>query len=142
MDRRVSTFASTKLFNPLVKSAARLGIPLPSVVILETIGRKSGRPRRNPVGKAIVGDTLWVVAEHGLKANYVRNIQANPRVRVKVGRRWRTGTATPLPDDDPLARQRQIPNRSNSAMVRLMGSDLLTVRIDLDPIRPAALGPS
>ena len=143
MDRRISTFASTKLFNPLVKAAARAGIPLPWVVILETTGRKSGLPRRTPVGKAIQGDTLWVVAEHGFKANYVRNIQANPRVRVKVGRRWRTGTATPLPDDDPRERQRQIPNKSNSAMVRVMGSDLLTVRIDLDPQgRPAAPAPS
>jgi deazaflavin-dependent oxidoreductase (nitroreductase family) len=144
VDRRISTFASARLFNPFVKAAARAGIPLPWVVILETIGRKSGQPRRNPVGKAIVGDTLWVVAEHGFKANYVRNIQANPRVRVKLGRHWRTGTAKPLPDDDPRERQRQIPNKATAAVVRAMGSDLLTVRIDLDPPgrHPAAPGPS
>src|SRR3954469_9675170 len=106
------------MVNPIVRMAARAGIPLPLVVILETTGRKSGQPRRTPVGKAIEGDTLWVVAEHGRRAGYVRNIEANPRVRVKVGRRWRTGTAHPMPDDDPRERQRRIPNRTNSAVVR------------------------
>jgi deazaflavin-dependent oxidoreductase (nitroreductase family) len=130
--RRVSTFLSVRLFNPLVKAAAGAGIPLPGVVILETTGRRSGLPRRTPVGRALDGDTLWVVAEHGRKAGYVRNIEANPRVRVKVGRRWRSGTGRALLDDDPRERQRQIPNRANSALVRAMGSELLTVRIDLD----------
>jgi deazaflavin-dependent oxidoreductase (nitroreductase family) len=110
-----------------------LGLPLPMVVILETTGRKSGLPRRNPVGKAIEGDTLWVVAEHGRKASWVRNVEANPRLRVRVGRRWRDGTATLLPEDDPRERQRRMPNKLNSAVVRVMKSDMLTVRIDLDP---------
>jgi deazaflavin-dependent oxidoreductase (nitroreductase family) len=133
--RRVSTFLSARLFNPVVKAASNAGLPLPGLVILETTGRKSGQPRRNPVGKALVGDTLWIVAEHGRRAGYVRNISANPRVRVKIGRRWRTGTARTLPDDDPLERQRRMPNKLNSFGVRAMGSDLLTVRIDLDPER-------
>jgi deazaflavin-dependent oxidoreductase (nitroreductase family) len=131
--RRVSTFASVRLFNPLVKAATRAGIPFPGIVILETTGRKSGEPRRTPVGKSLVGDTLWIVAEHGRRAGYVRNISANPRVRVRIGRRWRAGTARALPDDDPLERQRRMPNKLNSASVRAMGSDLLTVRVDLDP---------
>jgi deazaflavin-dependent oxidoreductase (nitroreductase family) len=129
--RRISTFMSTKLLNPFVRAATNAGIPLPTIVILETIGRKSGQARRTPVGKAIEGDTLWIVAEHGRRAGYVRNIEANPRVRVKVGRRWRAGTAHPMPGDDPRERQRTMP-RLNAATVRLMGSDLLTVRVDLD----------
>jgi deazaflavin-dependent oxidoreductase (nitroreductase family) len=141
--RRVSTFASRRLLNPLVKTAANAGIPLPGIVILETTGRRSGQPRRTPVGKALDGDTLWVIAEHGHRASYVRNIEANPRVRVKVGRDWRSATARVLPDDDPRERQRRIPNRLNSAAVRLAGSDLLTVRVDLDPkAGPAAAAPS
>ena len=131
--RRVSTFLSAKLLNPLVRAAANAGLPLPGIVILETTGRRSGQPRRIPVGKALEGDTLWVVAEHGRRAAYVRNIEAQPRVRVRIGRDWRTGTARVVPDDDPRERQRRIPNRLNSAVVRLAGSDLLTVRVDLDP---------
>jgi deazaflavin-dependent oxidoreductase (nitroreductase family) len=134
--RRLSKFLSVRVFNPLVKTAARLGIPLPWVVILETTGRRTGRPRRTPVGKALVGETLWIVAEHGRRAGYVRNIEANPRVRVRLGRRWRTGSARTLPEDDPRERQRRIPNKANSVFVRAMGSELLTVRIDLDPADP------
>jgi deazaflavin-dependent oxidoreductase (nitroreductase family) len=131
--RSASTFFSAKLLNPLVRTAARAGLPLPGVVLLETTGRRSGQPRRIGVGKALEGDTLWVVAEHGRKAAYVRNIEANPRVRVKIGRRWRSGTAHVLPHDDWRERQRRMPNRANSAMVRLMGSEHVTVRVDLDP---------
>jgi deazaflavin-dependent oxidoreductase (nitroreductase family) len=132
--RRVSTFVSAKLFNPFVKAAAATGIPLPGIAILETTGRRSGEPRRTPVGKALDGDTLWIVAEHGRRASYVRNLEANPRVRVKLGRRWRSGRARVLADDDPVARQRTMP-KGNARVVRLMGSDLLTVRVDLDPKR-------
>jgi deazaflavin-dependent oxidoreductase (nitroreductase family) len=131
--RRASTFITTKLVNPVVKAAAERGIPLPSLVILETRGRKSGLPRRTPVGKAIEGDTLWIVTEHGHRAGYVRNIQANPRVRVKIGRVWRSGTAHVMHADDPRERQRRMANKLNSAAVRVMASELLTVRVDLDP---------
>jgi hypothetical protein len=59
------------------------------------------------------------------------NIKADPRVRVRIGGRWRSGTAHLLPDDDPIARLRRLPSM-NSAMVKLMGSELLTVRVDFD----------
>ena len=142
--RRVSTFITAKLVNPLVRAAARLGIPLPMVVILETRGRRSGKPRRIPVGKALEGHTLWVVAEHGRRAAYVRNIEADPRVRVRVGRRWRSGTAQVLADDDWRRRQRRMPNKVNSAAVRLMGTEHVTVRVDLDPASgaPGSAGPA
>ena len=131
--RRISTFLSAKLLNPVVRAAARAGLPLPIVVILETRGRRSGEPRRVPVGKALEGDTLWIVAEHGRRASYVRNIQADPRVRVRVGRRWRSGTARVLDGDDWRGRQRRMPNKLNSAVVRAMGTEPVTVRVDLDP---------
>ena len=88
-----------------------------------------------------MGDRLWLVAEHGMKAGYVRNITKNPHVRVKLCHgfraRWHTGTAHLLPDDDPRERQRWLYRQSfgtitNAAAVRLFGTQLLTVRIDLD----------
>ena len=48
-------------------------------------------------------------------AGWVRNFQASPRVRVRLGRRWRTGTAELLPDDDVKARIRTF---SDSAVGR------------------------
>lgn len=135
MDKhRFATASAKYLVNPWVKLLFRLGIPAPGVAILETTGRKSGQPRRTPVGKGLDGDTFWIVTEHGERASYVRNIQANPRVRVKVSRRWRTGTAHPLPDDDWRERQRQpYMSKSNATMVRMMKTAPMTVRIDLDP---------
>jgi deazaflavin-dependent oxidoreductase (nitroreductase family) len=130
--RRLTTALGTYLINPIVRFLVEKGIAPPSYAILETIGRKTGRARRTPVGNGLEGSTFWIVAEHGQWAAYVRNIVANPRVRVKVGRRWRSGTARPLPDDNPRERQRRIGLRFNAALVRAMGTELMTVRVDLD----------
>lgn len=107
-----------------------VGRQLP-VTMLETTGRKSGQPRRTPVGGRVVDDKFWMVSEHGDHSDYVRNIKANPAVRVRLGGGWRNGTAHLLPDDDAVARLGNLP-KLNSAVVRLMGSDLLTIRVDLD----------
>jgi deazaflavin-dependent oxidoreductase (nitroreductase family) len=128
--RRLTTALAKYAFNPIVRAAVRVGLA-PGWAILETRGRKSGKLRRTPVGNGLVGDTFWIVAEHGRRAGYVRNIAADPNVRVLVGRRWHSGRAELVPDDDPRARQRQLGRTLNAAMVRAMGTDLLTVRIDL-----------
>ncbi len=134
------------VINPVVRSLFAVGLNPLGLVILETRGRVSGRPRRTPVGIGRMGDSLWIIAEHGANANYVRNIGHDPWVRVRIRQglryRWVTGVATVLPDDDPLARQRRIvrwhPLRAFNAMnVRLLGADLLTVRIDLAESTPA-----
>lgn len=104
---------------------------MPGQVLLETTGRVSGLPRRTPVGGRRVGDAFWLVSEFGERSQYVRNILADPRVRVRLRGRWHTGTAHPLPDDDPVARLRTLP-RGNSGVVRALGTNLLTVRVDLD----------
>jgi deazaflavin-dependent oxidoreductase (nitroreductase family) len=123
------------IVNPPSKAALSLGVLPPTHALLETVGRTTGKPRRNPVGNGLASDgrTFWIVAEHGRDAGYVKNIVANPRVRLKIGRRWRTGTAELLPDDDPKQRLRTIGRRVNAAMVRTMGTHLQTVRVDLDP---------
>jgi deazaflavin-dependent oxidoreductase (nitroreductase family) len=139
--RRASTFASHRLLNPFVKAAARAGLPLPGLVILETTGRKSGQARRTPVGKALEGDTLWVLAEHR-QGGYVRNIEANPRVRVRIGRTWRDGTARVLTRDDVRERARRMPNRANTRVVLLMASEPVTVRVDLDAAAGAPGAPA
>lgn len=104
----------------------------PAQTLIETTGRLSGEPRRTPVGGSRVGSEFWLVSEHGERSQYVQNIRADPRVRVRVKGRWYAGTAHPLPDDDARARLRSLP-RGNSAAVALFGTDLLTVRVDLEP---------
>lgn len=130
MKRRLATALTRRIVNPIAKLGVRLGL-VRSVAILETRGRRSGEPRHTPVGNGLTGDTFWIVAEHGRKAGYVRNMEADPRVRVLVDGRWRSGTAELLPDDDPIERQRSFPGL-NARVVRLVGTELLTIRIDLD----------
>ena len=129
------------ILNPPIKMLFAIGVVPPGYALLETIGRTTGKARRTPVGDARVGKEFWIVAEHGMKAGYVRNIKQNPRVRLKLREgfraRWHTGTAHLLWDDDPRERQRWLAGGltssiANSVAVRLFGTELLTVRIDLD----------
>ena len=134
MDKRgISTALARRVVNPLVRRAVDRGLAPGSYAILETTGRRSGEARRTPVGHAATGDTVWIVAEHGARAGYVRNIRANPRVRILLRDGWREGTARVVEDDDSQARLRKMGLRLNALAVRLAGTDLLSVRIDLDP---------
>jgi len=131
--RRLSRFASVRLLNPLMRRLLEAELVPRGWALLETTGRRSGEPRRVPVGNGLRGAHFWIVAEHGRHAHYVRNIERDPRVRVKVGRRWRTGTAHLLPDDDPVARLRMLRRPLNDIGLRAMASEMLVVRVDLDP---------
>lgn len=128
--RRLASAGAHYFWNPVLRLiAGRLpGGP----ALLETVGRKSGRFRRTPIGNGLKGDTFWIIAEHGRRSDWVRNILANPRVRVKVNGRWRSGTGHLIPDDDPVARQQGL-DPVNARFVRFFGTELLTVRVDLDP---------
>ena len=122
--QRVVNKVQRYVANPLMRN-------VPIQTLLETTGRSSGVARRTPIGGRKVDDQFWLVAEFGTNSQYVKNIQANPRVRVRVRGRWHTGTAHLLPDDDARARLRSLP-KLNSAAVRTVGDDLLTIRVDLD----------
>jgi deazaflavin-dependent oxidoreductase (nitroreductase family) len=127
--------------NPLFRGLLAIGVNPCGLAILETRGHLSGKIRRVPVGNGRKGDSFWIIAEHGSRAGYVRNIQHDPHVRVRLRTglryRWVSGIATVRPDDDPLARQRQIiawhPLRAlNAINVRVFGADLLTVHVQLN----------
>lgn len=104
---------------------------VPRHVLLETTGRISGEPRQTPIGGRRAGPSFWLVSEFGEKSQYVRNILADPRVRVRIRGRWYAGTAHLMPDDDARARLQSLP-RVNSRIVQTVGDQLLTIRIDLD----------
>ncbi len=130
--RRVSKLLSVRLLNPFMRRALEAGLIPRGWALLETTGRRSGARRRVPVGDGLRGEQFWIVAEHGHSADYVRNIERDPRVRVKVGRRWYTGTAHVLVDDDPRERLRWLKRPLNDVGLRVMASEMLVVRVDLD----------
>jgi deazaflavin-dependent oxidoreductase (nitroreductase family) len=122
--------------NPLVRGLFRIGVSPPGMALVETVGRKSGELRHTPVSYMAEGDILWLIAQHGRHAGWVRNFEAAPRVRVRLGRTWRTGTAELLPDDDVRARiatfaDTRIGRAVTAATFRALESDPVTVRIGL-----------
>jgi deazaflavin-dependent oxidoreductase (nitroreductase family) len=130
-----------RVVNPIVKLAWEWNLPIPGDALLETTGRRSGQPRRTPVCDGLDVESFWLVAQRGRGADWIRNIEANPRVRIRLsGLRatWRAGTAHILADDDPGERLR-IMGRANLARrlcvctSKAMNTSPLTVRIDLDP---------
>jgi deazaflavin-dependent oxidoreductase (nitroreductase family) len=130
--RRRVRWLQRYVLNPPVKLLVWAGL-VRGHVLIETTGRRSGKPRRNVVGMHIDGNIGWVVAEHGRHAGYVRNIDANPEVRVRIRRRWRRARAHILDDDDAHARLATFDMRSHAAAVRRFGTELTTVRFELVP---------
>lgn len=124
LQHRIVTTFQRRLGNPVLSR-------LPGQTLLETTGRSSGLPRRTPIGGRRAGQEFWLVSEFGERSQYVRNIQADPHVRLRLHGRWLRGVAHLLPDDDARARLKSLP-RFNSAAVQAFGTDLLTIRIDLD----------
>jgi deazaflavin-dependent oxidoreductase (nitroreductase family) len=94
---RVLYLLQARVINPIVMLAHDLGIPPPGDALLETTGRRTRRPVRTPVCDGLDGETFWLVAQRGRRADWVQNVQSDPRVRVKVrtasGVVWRAGTA-------------------------------------------------
>ncbi len=76
--------------NSPIKLLFAVGLVPPGYALLETVGRKTGKARRTPVGNGRIGGQFWIVAEHGMNASYVRNIASHSRVRLKL----RDGGAT------------------------------------------------
>jgi deazaflavin-dependent oxidoreductase (nitroreductase family) len=83
-----------------VGSAFPRGIP---VLLLTTIGRKSGQPRVQPLLFIEEGDNVIVVASHGGLPKdplWYKNLEANPECEVQIKRRKMKMTAcTASPDE-------------------------------------------
>lgn len=76
---------------------------------LTTTGRVSGRPREIEIWFAAerAGTTLYLLAGGGERANWVRNLRADPRVSVRVGDTTHAATARVVqdPQEDAVARR-------------------------------------
>jgi deazaflavin-dependent oxidoreductase (nitroreductase family) len=135
-----------RVFNWALRWAIERGLAPPTYALLETVGRRSGRPRRVPVANGLEGDTFWLIAALGNDAAYVKNLRANPRVRITarparlcdgVRVRTRVGVARPLPQEDARGRYRCLGKgrpgyRLDGLLLRALATDMLTIRIDLE----------
>lgn len=73
------------------------------VLLLTTIGRKSGKRRVTPLVHEEINGTFYVASARGASADWFQNIQANPNVEVRVGGRRFDGLADVVTDPVRIA---------------------------------------
>jgi deazaflavin-dependent oxidoreductase (nitroreductase family) len=120
-ERAMETFARTPAGNwylrriapridpPLLRlTGGRMSSVYPApVMLLTTIGAKSGQPRTLPLLYVVDGDGLILMASnYGRKGHpaWYRNLVANPKVKVLAGKRSGSYAATEI--TDPTERER------------------------------------
>jgi deazaflavin-dependent oxidoreductase (nitroreductase family) len=74
-----------------------------SILLLTTLGRKSGKARVTPLAYEARGDTILVASARGSAADWLQNILANPQVSVRVGRRQLEAIAEVTTDAELIA---------------------------------------
>lgn len=115
-----------RLVNPLNRPLAGIA---PWWILLETTGRVSGQPRRTALARGPTdSDGTWVISVHGNEAQWLRNIWANPVVRLRLHGRWRDGRASVHVYDAAIVDAFNAYARGGP---RLMGIEPLLVRITL-----------
>jgi deazaflavin-dependent oxidoreductase (nitroreductase family) len=143
--RRAVQRVGRRTVNPVTVTLLRLGLPAPpytprSALVMETVGRRTGRRRTTPMGYTRESDDqLLVVAEHGRRADWVRNATAAGTVRIWLGRQERRGRITVLDDVAPEDVLRRI-GPVHRAVVRSLAKEPRAVRIDLLPRPGSAAG--
>ncbi len=68
------------------------------IMVITHTGRKSGTRRRTPVNYAIVDEEIYCTAGFGERADWYRNIIANPSVEVWLPNGWWAGVAQEVTD--------------------------------------------
>ena len=77
-------------------------------VYLTTTGRKTGLAREIEIWFVEREGHLYILAEHGYKAHWVRNVVANPSVTIRLAkRRWIAGGRVLDPDTELYAEVRE-----------------------------------
>ena len=77
----------------------------PEFLYLTTTGRRTGQAREIEIWFVEHDDLYYLCAQNRERADWVRNIQANPTVAFWANGRSFTGSAAPLAPDDPEARK-------------------------------------
>jgi deazaflavin-dependent oxidoreductase (nitroreductase family) len=104
----------------------------PKYLYLTTRGRKSGRPREIEIWFTRYEGRYYLVAEHRERANWVRNLIAQPHVQVRVGEIHFPGRARVVDARKEPALAREIRGRSEKKYG--WGDGLV---VEIDPAGPA-----
>jgi deazaflavin-dependent oxidoreductase (nitroreductase family) len=122
-----------RIANAITKLALLTGIPRPpytrqNALIVETVGRRSGKRHRIPVGYLDDGGHIIVVVEDGLRAQWIQNALANDnRLKVHLRGVWQEARLRML-DADPSSYLSRM-NRVHAAFVRIESTTPAVVEI-------------
>jgi deazaflavin-dependent oxidoreductase (nitroreductase family) len=115
-----------RIANAITNLAIITGIPRPpytrrNSLVIETVGRRSGRRHRIPVGYLDDNGRIIVVVEDGLRAHWVRNALARDgRLRIHFRGRWREARLR-MVDEHPESYLTRM-NRIHAGFVRVESS--------------------
>lgn len=127
-----------KTLNARMVANYRRGIgPTRIVLLLTTIGRKSGLPRVTPLQFEEADGTYYVASARGTEADWFRNILVNPDVHVTMRKREFDAVAETVVDPARIADFIELRLRRHPIMIRLImhlfdGLPLRFTRADLE----------
>ena len=102
-----------RTLNAFVESVIMTGCGAPGLlpsgmIVLETTGAKSGRPRRVPLMATVIDGCVFVSTLRGARSQWVRNLRARREIRywlggqARHGRAWLFAAGAPPPATDGL----------------------------------------
>src|SRR5690242_4624214 len=98
----VETFhvpARQRRFNAVLRSLARVGIPLGPFSLLTVRGRKTGKNYTVPVAPLAWDGKRWLISPYG-EVNWVRNARKAGEVTLTHGRRQKQFSIRELPPEE------------------------------------------
>lgn len=90
------------------------------ILLLTTTGRRSGKKRVTPLQYELIGSDYYLGSARGVKADWVRNIQINPQVEVRVGAKHFHGIAEVIIDPSKFADFLEVRLERHPFMIGLM----------------------
>ncbi len=155
------TWGNTHVMLPVLghrRVGAWLGSPVSGYFLtLTTTGRRSGMPRRTPLNYAILDGRVYLLSGFGTRADWYRNLVADPRVSLALPGRVLEGRAEPVLDPAEAERAALAVARNCGFALVFEGLNPLTVTDDqlrgrlagrpvvrvsaADPVRPGRHDP-
>jgi len=86
-----------------VEAALQQALDEAEEVVLITRGRKTGRPHRTTVWCAYEDGVVWLRGDHD--ADWYRNLERDPRCRLRVGKTEVAATREPIADEAAALRR-------------------------------------
>lgn len=115
--------------NQVIEPLVRAGIGAPGLgpagaIVIETIGRNSGRKYNVPLLAARIGDLL-VVSTLRRRSQWLKNIAANPHVRYRINGKSREATAIVISAESPAPLINDVPPFPSCLMTALQSQSRL-----------------